>query len=72
MKAIASSQLASNPTYGSVTKIKIILKTWNPCQIATYRPSCRAIMLCKIKWVHAVPANAGELIDCCSLHSVQL
>ena len=29
------SILASNPTYGSVTKIKIIFQNINPCQIAT-------------------------------------
>ena len=37
----------------------------------TYRPSCKTIMLCKVKYVHAVPANAGRLIDN-SLYSVHL
>ena len=36
----------------------------------SYRPSCTAIVLCNIK--HAVPANAGELIDYYSHYSEHL
>ena len=34
--------------------------------------SCRPIMLCNIKYAHAVPANAGRLIDYYSLCSAHL
>ena len=46
----------SNPAYGSVFKIE------NLYIPSMYRPSHRIIMLCNIRKVYAVPANAGGLI----------
>ena len=45
--------------------------TENPCQTATYRLSCRTVMLCNIQCAYAAYANAVGLIDY-SLYSVHL
>ena len=65
--------LYNNPTDESVTKINIIfqnIKSMPHGYIQAY--SCRPIILCNIKYAHAVPANAGGLIDYYSLCSVHL
>ena len=58
------SNIASNTTNGSITKIRIIISKYevHDIQLRTGLV-CRIIMLCSIEYVHSAPAEAGGLID---------